>query len=263
MTHMSMHLDFLSSIHIYLYIYAYIFRIQWYRLGSINPYNMHNQRQYDNNIWNFMYVSSLCILLSLAMMCRKRRRKRYSVTVSRKRIGIVYSRGACVLGGACARSVCLDPPCHTARSTRVNSGSDASAASCGGNRSAARWSCLNSLSPTTGLITRGRGGGQRSKDTAWQGIPPRRRQPPPPRRRDDPCLSTVWIFDPAQIPVRTWVSDWCRARYPDAISEQSQKTQNICITFIQRWTNVEDVGPTLYKCYTNVLCLLTYKAKGQ
>ena len=26
--------------------------------------------------------------------------------------------------------------------------------------------------------------------------------------------------------------------------------------FMQCWTNVEDVGPTLYKCYTNVLCLL-------
>ena len=25
---------------------------------------------------------------------------------------------------------------------------------------------------------------------------------------------------------------------------------------MQRWTNVFDVGPTLYKCYTNVLCLL-------
>ena len=33
-------------------------------------------------------------------------------------------------------------------------------------------------------------------------------------------------------------------------------TQNICITFVQCWTTVEDVGPTLYKCYTNVLCLL-------
>ena len=34
-------------------------------------------------------------------------------------------------------------------------------------------------------------------------------------------------------------------------------TQNISITFIQCWTNVEDVGPTLYKCYTNnALCLL-------
>ena len=35
----------------------------------------------------------------------------------------------------------------------------------------------------------------------------------------------------------------------------SQKTQNVCITFIQRRPNVFDVGPTLYKCYTNVLCL--------
>ena len=26
--------------------------------------------------------------------------------------------------------------------------------------------------------------------------------------------------------------------------------------FMQCWTNVEDVGPTLYKYYTNVLCLL-------
>ena len=26
--------------------------------------------------------------------------------------------------------------------------------------------------------------------------------------------------------------------------------------FIQCCANVEDVGPTLYKCYTNVLCLL-------
>ena len=35
---------------------------------------------------------------------------------------------------------------------------------------------------------------------------------------------------------------------------QTQRTQ--IITFIQCWTNVEDVGFTLYKCYTNVLCLL-------
>ena len=27
---------------------------------------------------------------------------------------------------------------------------------------------------------------------------------------------------------------------------------------MQCWTNVEDVGPALYKCYTNVLCLLVY-----
>ena len=37
---------------------------------------------------------------------------------------------------------------------------------------------------------------------------------------------------------------------------ESQKTQNICITFIQRRPNVLDVGSTLYKCHTNVLGLL-------
>ena len=34
------------------------------------------------------------------------------------------------------------------------------------------------------------------------------------------------------------------------------QTQNICITFVQCRPNVFDVGPTLYKCYKNVLCLL-------
>ena len=29
----------------------------------------------------------------------------------------------------------------------------------------------------------------------------------------------------------------------------AQQTRNICITFVQCWTNVEDVGPTLYKCF--------------
>ena len=32
--------------------------------------------------------------------------------------------------------------------------------------------------------------------------------------------------------------------------------QNICLLIIQCWTNVKDVGPTLYKYYTNILCLL-------
>ena len=49
------------------------------------------------------------------------------------------------------------------------------------------------------------------------------------------------------------VSDWC-LKVP--INTFSQQTQNICITFVQCWTNVEDVGPTLYKCNTNVSCLL-------
>ena len=33
-----------------------------------------------------------------------------------------------------------------------------------------------------------------------------------------------------------------------------------CITFVQRRPNVLDVGPPLYKCYTNVLCLLGWPA---
>ena len=33
-------------------------------------------------------------------------------------------------------------------------------------------------------------------------------------------------------------------------------TQNILITFVQHRPNVFEVGPMLYKCYKNVLCLL-------
>ena len=36
----------------------------------------------------------------------------------------------------------------------------------------------------------------------------------------------------------------------------TQHTHNICIKFIQRRPNAFDVGPTLYKCYTNVMCSL-------
>ena len=31
-----------------------------------------------------------------------------------------------------------------------------------------------------------------------------------------------------------------------------QRTQNICMSFVQRRPNVFDINPTLYKCYTNV-----------
>ena len=33
-------------------------------------------------------------------------------------------------------------------------------------------------------------------------------------------------------------------------------TQMFCACWVQRQPNVLDVGPTLYKCYTNALCLL-------
>ena len=47
----------------------------------------------------------------------------------------------------------------------------------------------------------------------------------------------------------------CRS-YADVYSRLTQQTQNICIALVQRRPNVFDVGPTLYKCYTNVSCLL-------
>ena len=37
--------------------------------------------------------------------------------------------------------------------------------------------------------------------------------------------------------------------------DDTQQTQNICMTFAQRRPNVFDVGPTLYKYHTNVLSL--------
>ena len=42
----------------------------------------------------------------------------------------------------------------------------------------------------------------------------------------------------------------------ETAEDVSQQTQNTFITFIQCWSSVEDVGPTLYKCYTHVMCLL-------
>ena len=51
-------------------------------------------------------------------------------------------------------------------------------------------------------------------------------------------------------------------RFTDIV-HTTQQTQNMCTTFIQRRPNVSDVGPTLYKCYTNVLCLLGSHADSE
>ena len=76
--------------------------------------------------------------------------------------------------------------------------------------------------------------------------------------------SLYFIFIPGNTPHRSDVGPMlvrCRRRWVNigltfGQHVSSQQTQNICITFIQRRPNVFDVGPTLYKCYTNVLCLL-------
>ena len=46
---------------------------------------------------------------------------------------------------------------------------------------------------------------------------------------------------------------WCAGRW-----NVTQRTQNISITFVQRRPNVFDVGPTLYKCNTNVVYWETF-----
>ena len=46
------------------------------------------------------------------------------------------------------------------------------------------------------------------------------------------------------------------AKLGSPVMPGTQLTESICITFVQRRPNVFDVGPTLYKCYTNALCLL-------
>ena len=55
-----------------------------------------------------------------------------------------------------------------------------------------------------------------------------------------PCFVLLWVFRNRLTP--------CVYRHP-------VNTTHL-YDFVQCWTNVEDVGPTLYKCYTNVLCLL-------
>ena len=60
----------------------------------------------------------------------------------------------------------------------------------------------------------------------------------------------------------TWVMSCHHRLDPGPFSEKihppiiGRRIQTICITIVQCWTNVEDVGPLLYECYPNVLRLL-------
>ena len=69
------------------------------------------------------------------------------------------------------------------------------------------------------------------------------------RHRDPEYVIHVWSGLHPVVPR-------CPTVKPPGQIVLTQQAQNICITFIQRRPNVSDVGPTLYKCYTNVLCLL-------
>ena len=69
-------------------------------------------------------------------------------------------------------------------------------------------------------------------------------------------LSLMVIFCFYMVSDRNWVDvSYCIIAI-ERCAAIPVNTQSICITFVQCWTNVEDVGPTLYKCYTNALCLL-------
>ena len=58
-----------------------------------------------------------------------------------------------------------------------------------------------------------------------------------------------------QEKVKVTLSRWDKKRHLSFHTLGQTKTKNICKTFVQRQPNVFDAGPTLYKCYTNVLCL--------
>ena len=47
------------------------------------------------------------------------------------------------------------------------------------------------------------------------------------------------------------------------LQSMTQQTQNIPLTFVQRRPKVFDVGPTLYKCYSNVSCVYCLLGKSE
>ena len=70
----------------------------------------------------------------------------------------------------------------------------------------------------------------------------------------------VWKCGPIQkmttLPWITWPSHVIkRSRFIFGTKQEKRATQQgtikhkLCIKFVQCWTNVEDVGPTLYKCF--------------
>ena len=69
-------------------------------------------------------------------------------------------------------------------------------------------------------------------------------------------LSEQILLVASQNICMTFVQCWTNVE--DGWPTLSQQTQNMCMTFVQRRPNVFDVGPTLYKCHADVLCLLEY-----
>ena len=70
------------------------------------------------------------------------------------------------------------------------------------------------------------------------------------KQRMSSLQSCCWLLQCRLLQLRYWR---CKQRDADV---NTQQTQNSCITFVQFWSNVKDVGPTLHKCYPNIMCLL-------
>ena len=66
------------------------------------------------------------------------------------------------------------------------------------------------------------------------------------------CLQTNWLYYWGDV----------ETAWPKLVLTCSVNTKHL-YDFMQCWTNVEDVGPTLHKCYTNVLCLLGRRTFSQ
>ena len=79
--------------------------------------------------------------------------------------------------------------------------------------------------------------------------------------------SLVVRFCPLKDDLRTEYSNLNIYRYSNeadrGLPKTSQQTQNICITFIQCRPKDFNVSPTLYKCHTNVLCLIYHNFKSK
>ena len=79
-------------------------------------------------------------------------------------------------------------------------------------------------------------------------------------------LRLIWKLDNERVKWVNWLRSIIKRRYiansferrylANSFAIPAQQAQNVCITFIQRRPNVFEIGPTLYKSYTNVVCLL-------
>ena len=75
------------------------------------------------------------------------------------------------------------------------------------------------------------------------------------------CIS-VWRQSASYLKSSNDGNNVSQSIWPVYVKKSLQRVwSDVCVpskhkTFVQSWTSVDEVGPTLHKCYTNVLCLL-------